>query len=86
MAGEEVVQLYVRDISGEVVRPLKELKNFKKIMLQPGETKQVTFTIKEEHLRYCHANLEFASDAGKFEAFVGPNSKDVTRLSFELIK
>lgn len=84
IAGEEVVQLYVRDITGDVVRPLKELKDFKKIMLQPGETKEVTFTITEEQLRYYHANLEFASDSGKFVAYVGPNSKDVTPLSFEL--
>ncbi|WP_078382477.1 glycoside hydrolase family 3 N-terminal domain-containing protein [Sutcliffiella halmapala] len=86
VAGEEVVQLYVRDISGDVVRPLMELKGFQKISLQPGETKEVTFTIKEEQLRYYHSNLEFASDAGRFVAYVGPNSKDVTEISFELQK
>jgi beta-glucosidase len=84
LAGEEVVQLYVRDITGDVVRPLKELKDFKKIMLQQGETKEVKFTLTEEQLRYYHANLEFASDAGKFVAYVGPNSNEVTSLPFEL--
>lgn len=86
MDGEEVVQLYVRDITGDVVRPLKELKDFKKIMLQPGETKEVTFTLTEEQLRYYHANLKFASDTGKFVAYVGPNSNEVSPLLFELLK
>ena len=84
-AGEEVVQLYVRDLAGEVVRPLKELKDFEKIMIQPGETKEVTFTIKEEQLRYHHANLQFTSDPGMFEVYMGPNSEDVTTLTFELV-
>src|SRR6185437_16011783 len=48
VAGEEVVQLYVRDVAGEVVRPLKELKGFRKIKLQPGEVQEVTFLLKEE--------------------------------------
>mgnify|MGYP005841597311 CR=1 FL=1 len=86
IAGEEVVQLYVRDITGEVVRPLKELKAFEKILLQPGETKKVTFTIREEQLRYYHSNLEFSSDAGTFIVYVGPNSRDVTALHFTLEK
>lgn len=85
-SGEEVVQLYVRDIAGEIVRPLKELKAFERIALQPGQTETVTFTVSEEQLRYYHKNLEFASDAGSFELFVGTNSSDVTALSFKLVK
>jgi beta-glucosidase len=84
--GEEIVQLYIRDITGEVVRPLKELKAFKKIYLEPNETKTITFTITEEQLRYYHKNLEFTSDAGTFEIYIGPNSRDVKSLSFKLIK
>jgi beta-glucosidase len=83
-AGEEIVQLYVRDITGDVVRPLKELKDFKKVFLQPGETKEVTFTLSEEQLRYHHADLTFSSDPGKFTAFIGSNSQDVIALPFEL--
>ncbi|QGQ48249.1 beta-glucosidase BglX [Metabacillus sediminilitoris] len=86
MAGEEIVQLYVRDIAGEVVRPLKELKAFKKILLQPGETKKVTFTLSEKQLRYYHSNMEFTSDAGSFEAYVGSNSHEVFALPFQLVK
>ncbi|RHW43561.1 beta-glucosidase BglX [Neobacillus notoginsengisoli] len=86
LAGEEIVQLYIRDLSGEVVRPVKELKGFKKVFLQPGEKVEVLFTITEEQLRYHHSNLEFTSDNGKFHAFVGPDSQDGKAIPFELIK
>ncbi|MCD7035151.1 beta-glucosidase BglX [Metabacillus sp. GX 13764] len=84
-AGEEVVQLYVQDLSGEVVRPLKELKAFQKIELAPGETKEVSFTLSEKDLRYYHSDLSFKSDAGKFHAFIGGSSRDLAPLSFELL-
>lgn len=86
MAGEEIVQLYVRDVAGEVVRPMKELKGFKKVALEPGEKVTVTFEITEEQLRYHHADLSFKSDSGRFIAFVGPNSRDTVELAFELIE
>jgi beta-glucosidase len=86
IAGEDIVQLYVRDITGDVVRPLKELKAFQNILLDPGETKEVTFTLTEEQLRYHHADLQYISDAGAFEVYVGPNSRDVIVLPFELEK
>ncbi|MBB6672111.1 beta-glucosidase BglX [Cohnella nanjingensis] len=84
--GEEVVQLYVRDLAGEVVRPVKELKAFRKISLEPGETAQVTFELTEPQLRYYHADCTHASDAGAFLAYVGPNSRDAVGLAFRLIK
>jgi len=86
VAGEEVVQLYIRDVAGEIVRPVKELKAFKKIMLEPKETKEVSFTITEEQLRYHHENLQFTSDAGTFIAYVGRNCQDVSALTFKLVK
>ncbi|PLR99082.1 beta-glucosidase BglX [Bacillus sp. T33-2] len=86
VAGDEVVQLYIRDIAGEIVRPVKELKDFQKITLEPKETKKVTFTITEERLRYYHEDLQYTSDAGTFTAYMGPNSKDVTALTFKLEK
>lgn len=86
VAGEEIVQLYVRDLVGDVVRPLKELKGFRKVMLQPGETQEIIFTLCEEQLRYHHADLEYKSDAGKFMVYVGPNSRDVQELQFTLEK
>lgn len=84
-AGEEVVQLYIRDISGEVVRPMKELKGFKKLELAVGESQEVTFTITEEQLRYHHSDLSFSSDKGQFALFVGSNSRDVAEQRFRLV-
>ncbi|WP_068782637.1 beta-glucosidase BglX [Paenibacillus sp. GM2] len=86
VTGIETVQLYVRDISGEVVRPMKELRDFRKIELAPGETAQVVFELGEEQLRYYHSDLSFTSDAGKFEVFVGPNSRDTRQAGFHLVK
>lgn len=81
---EETVQLYIRDMAGETVRPLRELKAFEKITLEAGETLTVTFEISEEMLRYHHSDLQYRSDAGRFLAMVGPNSRDVRELAFEL--
>jgi len=85
-AAEETVQLYIRDIAGDVVRPVKELKGFRKILLQPGETQEVTFDINEAQLRYHHSDLTYSSDAGEFIAFVGPNSRDAAGVRFILQK
>ncbi|HEY2495034.1 MAG TPA: beta-glucosidase BglX [Paenibacillus sp.] len=85
-AGEEVVQLYIRDITGEVVRPMKELKAYSKILLQPGECQEVSFTVTEEQLRYHHSDLSYTSDAGEFAVFVGSNSRDVAERRFRLLK
>ncbi|WP_413379456.1 glycoside hydrolase family 3 N-terminal domain-containing protein [Alkalihalobacillus sp. 1P02AB] len=83
--GEEVVQLYIRDLVGEIVRPVRELKAFEKISLQPGEAKEVSFEITEEMLRYHHADLSFTSDAGQFDIFIGTNSQEGKKLSFTLL-
>ncbi|MDG5472676.1 glycoside hydrolase family 3 N-terminal domain-containing protein [Jeotgalibacillus sp. ET6] len=83
-SGEEIVQLYIRDFSGEIVRPVKELKDFCRISLEPGESEIIRFSIKEEQLRYHHKDLSFTSDAGKFEVFAGPNSQDTHSLFFTL--
>ncbi|REK65647.1 MAG: beta-glucosidase BglX [Cohnella sp.] len=86
LPGEEVVQLYIRDLAGDVVRPIKELKDFRKISLEPGETAEVAFTISERQLRYYHSDLTYASDAGEFRVYVGPNSRDAAELRFRLTK
>lgn len=86
MAGEEVVQLYIRDIAAEVVRPMKELKAFAKVLLQAGECKEVSFTVTEEQLRYHHSDLSYSSDAGEFAVFIGANSRDVMERRFRLLK
>lgn len=84
VAGEETVQLYIRDLAGSVVRPVKELKGFKKVSLEAGEEKEITFEIKEKMLRFHNNKLEFKSEKGKFNVMVGPNSRDLQILSFEL--
>ncbi|RYG11915.1 MAG: beta-glucosidase BglX, partial [Chitinophagaceae bacterium] len=86
MAGEEIVQLYTRDLVGTSTRPVKELKGFQKIMLQPGESKVVTFSIAEEDLKFYNSDLKFVAEAGDFKAFVGPNVRDVKEVDFKLVK
>ncbi|GAB6991444.1 beta-glucosidase BglX [Paenibacillus pini] len=83
-AGVETVQLYIRDVSGEVVRPLRELKGYKKLKLAPGEHGIATFTLTEEQLRYHHSDLGFTSDPGTFHVFVGSNSRDTLEQKFKL--
>ncbi|MFD2919081.1 beta-glucosidase BglX [Terrimonas rubra] len=76
-AGEEIVQLYLRDKVGSVVRPVKELKDFKKIMLQPGETKTVTFIINRDKLSFYNAQLQWVAEPGEFEVMIGASSADI---------
>jgi beta-glucosidase len=85
-AGKEVVQLYIRDMVGSITRPVKELKDFSKIMLQPGESKVVTFTITEETLKFYNSNLKFVAEPGDFKVFIGSNSRDAKSVDFKLIK
>jgi beta-glucosidase len=84
--GEEVVQLYTRDLVGSVTRPVKELKRFKKIRLAPGEEKAVTFLISSEDLRFYDPDMNYIAEPGKFKVFVGTNSSDVMEKEFELVK
>ena len=76
-AGEEVVQLYIQDPVASVSRPVKELKNFTKVMLQPGETREVSMEVTTTDLSFYNSNLQFDWEAGDFNLFVGTNSRDV---------
>lgn len=82
--GEEIVQLYIQDLNGSVVRPLKELKGFKKVRLSPGESKEIQFTITEEELKYYAADLTFKAETGDFKVYVGSNSREVQEAEFRL--
>lgn len=82
--GEEVVQLYVRDLVGSVTRPLKELKRFEKTMLKPNETKKITFTLTSDDLAFYTKDMSFKAEAGEFKLFVGTNSEEVIETSFVL--
>ncbi|PFN76987.1 beta-glucosidase BglX [Bacillus sp. AFS076308] len=84
-SGEEVVQLYIQDLYGSVVRPVKELKGFKKIYLNPGESTKVTFTITENDLKYYTSDLDFRAEEGEFKVYIGTNSKDLKVATFELV-
>jgi beta-glucosidase len=84
VAGEEVVQLYVRDVVGSVTRPVKELKNFQKIMLQPGESKEILFTLTINDLSFYRRDMSFGAEPGKFIVFVGGNSRDTKQTEFIL--
>ncbi|VVO28628.1 Beta-glucosidase BoGH3B [Pseudomonas fluorescens] len=83
--GETVVQLYIQDVTGSMIRPVKELKNFQKIMLKAGEQKVVHFTITEEELKFYNAQLKYAAEPGKFNVQIGLDSQDVKQQSFELL-
>ncbi|AWY43242.1 beta-glucosidase BglX [Pseudomonas putida] len=83
--GETVVQLYIQDVAGSMIRPIKELKNFQKVMLKAGEQKVVHFTISEDDLKFYNAQLKYAAEPGKFNVQIGLDSQDVTQQSFELL-
>jgi len=75
--GEEVVQLYIRDIAASIIRPVKELKAFQKIALKAGETKELSFTLTGKDLSFFDADGNTRLEAGAFKIFVGGNSRDV---------
>lgn len=80
--GEEVVQLYIRDITASIIRPVKELKAFEKISLKAGESKTVSFTLSPKDLSFFDADGKVIFEAGKFTVFVGGNSRDVIEKGF----
>ena len=82
--GEETVQFYVQDIVGSVVRPVKELKGFQKVFLTKGESKQVSFTIDVNKLKFYNSALEYIYEPGDFKVYIGSNSQDVKEASFKL--
>jgi len=82
--GKEVVQLYIQDLVGSITRPVKELKGFQKVSLKPGESKNITFTISENDLKFYNSDLKFVAEPGDFKVFIGSNSRDVKEASFLL--
>jgi len=84
--GEEVVQLYIRDVVGSIARPLKELKGFQKINLKAGESKTVSFNISPDDLKFYNYDLEYDWESGDFEIMIGGNSKDVKAVKVNWVK
>jgi beta-glucosidase len=74
--GDEIIQLYVRDLVGEVTRPVKELKSFQKISLGPGESQKVEFEIPVQRLGFHGLDMQYKVEPGEFKVWVGPNSAE----------
>ena len=86
VAGEEVVQLYLKDKFGSVVRPILELRDFQKVKLNAGESKTIEFTIDKEKLSFYNDKLEWIAEPGDFEVMIGASSADIKlKSSFELV-
>lgn len=85
-AGEEVVQLYVRDVVGSVTRPVKALKGFQKIHFKAGEEKEVSFQLNADDLAFYTASMEHKAEPGDFQVFVGTNSTDNLMAEFSLVE
>jgi len=85
-AGDEVVQLYIRDVAASVTRPVRELKGFQRITLQPGEKRRVEFTLAPEHLGFYNRDMRFVVEPGEFKIFVGNSSVGGLEASFEVIE
>lgn len=83
-AGEEIVQLYVQDKTASITRPVKELKGFQKIMLEPGESKSVTFPITNETLGFYDNEMHYKIEPGDFIFMVGGSSDNLQQINFTL--
>lgn len=85
--GEEIVQLYLRDLVGSIVRPVEELKDFKKVFLKAGESKTIDFTIDKEKLSFYNQQLKWVAEPGDFEVMIGASSRDIKwKEKFKLVE
>jgi beta-glucosidase len=84
--GDEVVQLYIRDVAASMTRPVKELKGFQRVALQPGEKKRVEFLLTAEELGFWNREMRFAVEPGQLKVMVGANSEDLIEARFEIEK
>ena len=83
-AGEEVVQLYLRDIVRSITPPQRQLKGFKKVYMKKGETKTVTLKLHPDDMKFYNSELEFLAEPGEFEVYVGTDSNAELKASFRL--
>lgn len=84
-AGKEVVQMYIRDVVASSSRPMRELKGFEKISLEPGESRTVSFEIGSEALSFWNTDMEYVCEPGEFQVFIGPDSTTENSSSFVLL-
>jgi beta-glucosidase len=85
-AGTETVQLYIRDVVGTITRPVKELKNFQQVTLQPGESKTVSFKITVNDLKFYNSDLKYVAEPGDFQVFIGASSDQVKTAALKLVQ
>jgi len=85
-AGEETVQLYVQDLAGSVSRPVKELKDFVKVMLQPGEAREINLEVTTDDLKFYNSHLQYDWESGDFTVQIGTNSRDVKTARISWVK
>ena len=81
-AGDEVVQVYIRDVAASIARPVKELKGFQRVTLRPGEKRHLEFVLGPEHLGFYNHDMKFVVEPGEFRVMVGSNSQDVIEKTF----
>ncbi|MCA1556242.1 MAG: glycoside hydrolase family 3 C-terminal domain-containing protein, partial [Acidobacteria bacterium] len=85
-AGDEVVQLYIRDVASSVTRPVKELKGFERVTLQPGEKRRLSFRLTPEHLGFYNREMRFIVEPGAFKVFLGTSSADGLEANFTVVE
>ena len=85
VAGKEVVQMYIRDVVASSSRPVRELKGFEKILLEPGETREVSFEIGMDALSFWNQDMKYGAEPGEFQVFIGGDSRTRNSASFELL-
>jgi len=84
--GDEVVQLYLRDLAASTTRPVKELKGFQRISLRPGEKRRVEFALSPDQLRFYDPEMKYVVEPGRFNVWIGPNSAEGVQGEFELVQ
>ena len=84
VAGKEVIQLYIQDLVASSVRPVKELKGFKKEYFEAFEEKEITFIVTANMLKFWNENLDYKVEPGEFKVFIGSNSRDTIEETFIL--
>ncbi|HEX3282379.1 MAG TPA: glycoside hydrolase family 3 N-terminal domain-containing protein [Pyrinomonadaceae bacterium] len=85
-SGDEVVQLYIRDVAASMTRPVKELKGFQRVTLQPGQKKRIEFLLTADALGFWNREMRFTVEPGEFKVMVGANSEDLVQATFEVEK
>lgn len=84
--GEEVVQLYIRDRVASITRPVRELKGFQKILLRPGESREISFILRRNDLEYVGQDNTWIAEPGLFDVWIAPSSASGNPVQFELLK